>query len=1278
MRCPHCQLEFAPPEDAPEGRLFCPGCGRDLVQDTKETVVTSGVEDAPEPTEESGSEGTLRIDAEGKLSLETKEATELGSYRVIGSLGRGAMGVVYLAEHVKLGRKVALKILPPGLAGDAEFVERFRREAASASKLDHPGIVKIFGADEALGTHYYAMQYIEGESLRGETPEFREAARITKDCAEALAYAHRSGVIHRDVKPENILLRREDRAPLIADFGLAREENVQTLTRSGQIVGTPAYMAPEQAEGSRSVDGRADQYALGATLYELLAGARVFDAPDMRALLFKVVMEDPVPLRRVRPEVPRDLETITMKCLEKRPDLRYPSCAAMAEDLGRFLAGEPISAKPLGLPSRLWRKARKHKAVLLAVLLALAALGTGGGFALQARFANRRIREEREAKYRAAMDQGRDAFTAGTFEKATEAFLEALTHREGDPEAARWKTRARVEGLVEEGRAALERKDWGLALECLERVRRLEPDHPGLRALLREARRLGRLWIRGLEAAGPLRGVILKLDPAEEQEVEIDRFDSPPGAMDLAEGVYILELNVKSMMPLRYPVKVNAGETVETAPPMVEEGEAPPGMVLVPAGPFQSGDEQILLKEKRLGAYFIDREEVSIKAYRKFVEAAPDDEARGWRTPEPWREEPPDPSMDDLPVTGVTWEQAYEYARWASKHLPSDLEWEKAARGIDGRAFPWGSTFDRRRCNSPVDTEGRPVNTGSFPRGASPYGVLDMSGNVAEWTASDVRLGGAEVGDGRIKVMGGSFADAGADAVKASSFRGLRPKRSGMDVGFRCAKFLPPSAKKGPPRPWPPPGEIPLAESFRVVDDERLEGTRRFRVTNPGTEPMDRWRTGMEFLTAVTAVTDERDENRRYEEEARSMTSGRRVDVALDPPLEPGRDATVVLHLRSLLFGMPRFFRRSDRFRVEHWPPVEPGMRYALRLVLPPDASIERIDPPPHGRAENEEGLELFWDVEKVPERRGEGPLLRFRVDYRREGVDPRFEERERFMEERTRRETGPADFDPRRHLERFSKHFANEQGVGFEMLQRLFESRKTMISRMDHRIDFRSVEIFGDFASSVEAVSARIWDHDGKLIADMKDMVMQVVCVREEGIWKHLFDISAPRPSRGIIDENAHTYVNDRYKCRFRPLPGWTMQRKDSVEGFALVLTRPGREGTVVILSASTQPKDRSLEELFRTNIETVTALVDDFESSPIVETTVAGAPALSADLVFSMCLADAKIFSHQRRFMAIKNRLLYVLFEITQGKSAEKVKRVRSETEDLFREVREALVIE
>ncbi|MBI3270065.1 MAG: SUMF1/EgtB/PvdO family nonheme iron enzyme [Planctomycetes bacterium] len=328
-------------------------------------------------------------------------------YELAKELGRGGMGVVYRAHDRRLGREVALKVLLLGDRAQAEDVARFHREIRAAAALTHPGIIRVLDVGEEDGKQYYTMELVEGEELeaaiRSASVTPAEAVEIAALVAEALAFAHAHGVLHRDIKPRNVIFHRETRPGTAAlalsarllDFGIAKftEREVQmpqadekgkslrTLTRTGQMMGTPLYMSPEQLQEAATVDGRADVYSLGASLYEMLTGFAPFhDAPSLHSLLARILTADPVRPRSLVPDLDVELETICLKCLQKDPKDRYASAADLAADCRRFLAGEPIAARPLGPVARLWRRAKRNKSVAIPIA-ALALLVVGSGLA---------------------------------------------------------------------------------------------------------------------------------------------------------------------------------------------------------------------------------------------------------------------------------------------------------------------------------------------------------------------------------------------------------------------------------------------------------------------------------------------------------------------------------------------------------------------------------------------------------------------------------------------------------------------------------------------------------------------------------------------------------------------------------------------------------------------------------------------------------------------------------------------------------------------------------
>ncbi len=308
------------------------------------------------------------------------EERVLGDFRLLREVGRGGMGVVYEAEQISLSRRVAVKVLSPSLTAAPRAVERFRREAGVISRLRHPGIVQVFQVGQATGEQFFAMEFVAGTPLDEVIERARRgkgsidptwACRVISQVADALEHAHRAGVIHRDVKPSNIIVLENGTAKL-TDFGLARQTGLPTLTLPGEFAGTAHYIAPEQAEtASLSSDPRTDVYSLGVTLYELLTLRRPFEGETAAAVLRQVVLREPIPPRRINRLIPKDLETICLMAMEKQPGRRYERAADLAEDLRSFLELRPVRARPVGAVTRALRWARRRPALALSVVLTL-------------------------------------------------------------------------------------------------------------------------------------------------------------------------------------------------------------------------------------------------------------------------------------------------------------------------------------------------------------------------------------------------------------------------------------------------------------------------------------------------------------------------------------------------------------------------------------------------------------------------------------------------------------------------------------------------------------------------------------------------------------------------------------------------------------------------------------------------------------------------------------------------------------------------------------------
>jgi hypothetical protein len=489
-------------------------------------------------------------------------------YDVEGVLGRGGMGVVYQARQQGLNRRVALKMILAGKHSGPQTLARFRAEAESVARLVHPHIVQIYEIGEHDGCPFFSQEYVAGGSLGvrlGGVPQSaRASASFVETLAEAVHYAHQQGLIHRDLKPDNVLLRPPEVGqpaetfgiPKIADFGLAKQlDSDSGQTQSGSILGTPSYMAPEQAAGhTAEVGPPTDVYALGAILYAMLTGRPPFRGLTVMDTLEQVRSQEPVPPRRLQPGVPRDLETICLKCLRKPSAARYPTAHALADDLRRFCAGEPIHARPVGRQEKLWRWCRRNPVV--AGLLALVFLVLLGGIAVSTSFGLEAEKRGRDREgTRPGSNRGKNARTAEG--KATEEAKKARTaeehatqeatktkaaKRDSDMEAARLKFR---DAIVHAQAGSVDLGLYGL-IEAL----RLAPDDADAAPFRRVLCTSFAFWSRQLPT---LRYVL------ENQDYPVDR---PDGFLRTVgkDGKYFLTWPRKENLQLR---ELGTGRPIE-------------------------------------------------------------------------------------------------------------------------------------------------------------------------------------------------------------------------------------------------------------------------------------------------------------------------------------------------------------------------------------------------------------------------------------------------------------------------------------------------------------------------------------------------------------------------------------------------------------------------------------------------------------------------------------------------------------------------------------------
>ncbi len=507
--CPQCPLRGHAPQAA----------------GSADPAATGGVSRSSDPLVTGGPGGAGDPDATGTRGLNGSppsrpEVWRFGEdYEILERVAAGGMGVIYKARQIKANRLVALKMIQAGCLPSTEQKQRFVREAQAAADLHHPGIVTIHDVGEVNGQHYFSMEWLEGGSLKellaeGPLPP-RVAAELIRQAAEAVEHAHQRGIIHRDLKPGNIMLCRRPRsgsastataepssagsaggsresvaAPSLklVDFGLARFTAGNELSRTGMVLGTPSYMPPEQARGDlKAIGPWTDVYGLGAVLYQLLTGRPPFLSASEHETLRQVLEVEPVPPRQVNASVPSDLENICLKCLRKEPGQRYASAAELAEEVGRFLRGEPVCARPVGLAERTWKWCRRNRS-LAGLLATLALVIVGSLLGMTVLYLNAKRREAGARAVTRFYEQhvlaaarpkgwaggsGKDVTLREVLDQATPAIESAFTDQP-ELEAAVRHTLGMTYWYLGRFEAANPHLEKAHAL----RLERLGPDHP--------------------------------------------------------------------------------------------------------------------------------------------------------------------------------------------------------------------------------------------------------------------------------------------------------------------------------------------------------------------------------------------------------------------------------------------------------------------------------------------------------------------------------------------------------------------------------------------------------------------------------------------------------------------------------------------------------------------------------------------------------------------------------------------------------------------------------
>ena len=727
----------------------------------------------------------------------------LGDYSIVRQVGRGGMGIVYEAWQNSINRRVALKVLPAGVAADSRTMSRFVREAHVAGKLKHPHIVSVYGMGVESQTPYYAMEFVDGETLAGflsrqsldltknppessvdGNPERASGTQVDSEyCSRMAGYfigvakglyrAHQQGVIHRDVKPSNLMLestestavspgiertqsscgtdannsprqsKRVDKLRLL-DFGLARYAGGESLTMTGDVVGTVAYMSPEQARPDRGadVDHRTDIYSLGATMYEALTLRPPLKGRDAQDTLNQIAYQEPLAPRSINPHLPRDLETIILRCLRKDPTDRYPDANSVAADLERFLQGVPIEARPQSTIEKIARQGWRSRR-LVAVVTVVSSVVLPLAF-----FSHSQQRDLRELEW---------------VQKAT----------------------PRIQKSIEQQR-------FIDAFQLVQRALKLAPEDSTIQGLRRSI-------VRKISATTDPPGAKISIREYENPDgIWLDLGRSPLTNVEAPVGNYRWRLELPSFGTQYFARKIandeNGNFVFELGPLTGPHA----GMKRISAGEhtvsIKTKDEVVDLSE-----YWIDQREVTNAEYQQFVDAGGYERKEFWRDefvlkdskltfddairrfrdgtgelgPSTWSNGRYMNGTGDHPVSGVSWYEASAYARFCQKSLPTIFHWRAAAAlhlVRDISPYSPGKT-------SNIGTDAL-APAGKYPA-LTPVGLQDMIGNVKEWCTN--RNKGS---DNRF-ALGGSWKD---PAYSYAHFPSYSPWNRGVRLGFRCVR----------------------------------------------------------------------------------------------------------------------------------------------------------------------------------------------------------------------------------------------------------------------------------------------------------------------------------------------------------------------------------------------------------------------------------------------------------------------------------------------------------
>ena len=706
----------------------------------------------------------------------------LGEFALKHVLATGGCGVVWVARQASLDRDVAVKVLTAGPGTSAAQIERFHREPLAASSLNHPHIVPVFAEGRTGDTHWFAMQLVDGHSLAREIelqrarnvadpppllPRFATGqwfaavARICADAADALHLAHQHRIVHRDVKPHNLLLDRQGNV-VVADFGIARDERYGALTETGAIAGSWPYMSPEQARIEKDpVDHRTDIYSLGVVLYELLTLARPYEGTTSQEVIDQIRRAPARPVCRRNRQVPRDLETICMAAIARCPADRYATAADLRDDLLRFLEHQAITRQPPSLPVRVqqWLHRRRRPLTLAAtvVVVSIVSLLVQSSVYVAAEHSN--LIQRCDALLRSgnldALPVGdlaalwRDVRGAGdsAAPSARAADATLMTYRDGL--LTRWH-----DGLEAAARAPEPTARYGAIMSAFQlgwRAHSLDP----ARAMPAEFDEnpfhcaVGITVTDDLNRPVPATVGMQYLDPTTGlAEDEVLLGPAPIARWRARDGMYRLVVHSAQYGERTFSRLFAVAERTTVVLDVHAVDDPMGGMVRIPAGTLQIGPTDgpahgLRGRAVAIPEFWIDRCEVTVADYRRFLR-----DTNHRPTPPSFDRIPA--SHDRRPVVNVTWADARAYAEWAGKRLPSLPEWMLAARGAgpNPRLLPWAGPGIFGNCQAAVDFDNGSADSRfeAYLRHATdvdasldsrtPEGVFELLGNVEEWTES--------------------------------------------------------------------------------------------------------------------------------------------------------------------------------------------------------------------------------------------------------------------------------------------------------------------------------------------------------------------------------------------------------------------------------------------------------------------------------------------------------------------------------------------------------------